>query len=68
MESLAVELTTIFQDDHLGYPKSAYSVFPYKVLDFCFCDHGEHLYFHPFLEVINFDEQELVSYLVAEAP
>ena len=58
MESLAIELTTVVQDDHPGYPKFAYDVFPHKFLDFCFCDRGERLYFHPFREVINYDELE----------
>lgn len=56
MKSLAVELTTIVQDDHPRYPESAYDVLPYKVLDLRFCDCGKGLCFHPFHEVINCDE------------
>lgn len=64
VESLAFKLTTVVGDDCLGYLEPTYDVFPHEVMDLCFCDCGQSLYFYPFREVINCHKQEFHLFLM----
>ena len=55
-----VKLPPIVQYDYVRNPEPAGYVLPYKAGDLGFCDRLYWLSFHPFHEVIDFDDEELI--------
>ena len=62
-ETLAIELTTIIENDRPCYLKTAQYVLRHEVSDLCFRDHCQCFYLHPFSEVIYRHKQEFHLFL-----